>query len=499
MSRVLLAWIGRHDLNAEQQGAKGPILQSLLDADAAYDQVVLLGSNWFDELDNYCLWLEQQLKLQVRYKKTLIEVFPCPLDDPTHFDNIFKFSKQAIDQLHQLNCHVTINISPGTPAMSSVWLLLANGFYSNVVCVQTSQQNGTRRVQLPFDISLELRKHTDNNLTKLASGKTHLDKAFSDIEGKSELMKIEIARAKKIAQRDVPVIIQGPTGSGKEVIAHAIHHASSRANNLFRVINCGAIPANLVESELFGHVKGAFTGADKDKKGIFEQAHGGTLFLDELGELPLDAQVKLLRVIQQGELTPVGSSKTVQIDVRVICATHRDLLQMIESGSFREDLFYRLAVGVINLPSLQQRQDDIEGLAISLLNEINQEAASQPDYIAKRLDQQAIAFIKQHTWPGNVRELKTTLTRASIWCDDQIISPQHIEQSIIARDVNQDKASFGNIHAGFSIEQEVKKLKQHYIEQALAKTKYKKGQAAQLLGLNSHQVLTKWMQSVGIE
>ncbi|WP_336512194.1 sigma-54 factor interaction domain-containing protein, partial [Vibrio anguillarum] len=179
-------------------------------------------------------------------------------------------------------------------------------------------------------------------------------------------------KAHRLALSDLPVLVLGESGSGKEVMATAIHNASSRAEMPFRAVNCGALPENLVDSILFGHVKGAFTGADKDHSGLFEQANGGTLFLDEVGELPLNVQVKLLRALQQKEITRVGDVKSKVVDVRIIAATHQDLFQMTSQGAFREDLFYRLAVGVIEVPPLRARAEDIPELISILMSDINQ-------------------------------------------------------------------------------------------------------------------------------
>ena len=195
----------------------------------------------------------------------------------------------------------------------------------------------------------------------------------------------------------------GESGTGKELFAKAIHNTSHRQGKPFITVNCGAIPKDLIDSELFGHVKGAFTGAIYHKTGYFEAADTGTLFLDEFGELPLEAQVRLLRVLQSGELSKVGDTQTINVDVRIIAATNRNLPAEIAQGNFREDLFYRVAVGIISLPPLRERHGDVALLSAYLLQKINQDAVHQPGYVAKTLSVKAKNKLLNYDWPGNIR------------------------------------------------------------------------------------------------
>jgi len=243
-------------------------------------------------------------------------------------------------------------------------------------------------LSIPFDISAEyipqLVKNADKKLTELSYSEAPLSAAFSDIITQNPELKRTIQKAEKIAVRDVPALIMGESGTGKELFAKAIHNSSLRKGKPFITVNCGAIPKDLIDSELFGHVKGAFTGASSNKIGYFEAADGGTLFLDEFGELPEDAQVRLLRVLQSGEMSKVGDSGSMKVDVRVIAATNRNLAAEIATGRFREDLFYRVAVGIITLLPLRERAGDIALLADYLMAKINQEASNQPGYINKK-------------------------------------------------------------------------------------------------------------------
>ncbi|MCZ6404798.1 sigma-54 dependent transcriptional regulator, partial [Vibrio parahaemolyticus] len=231
---------------------------------------------------------------------------------------------------------------------------------------------------------------------------------------------------------DLPALILGESGVGKEVMATAIHNASQRANKSFKAVNCGALPENLVDSILFGHVKGAFTGADKNHAGLFEQADGGTLFLDEVGELPLNVQVKLLRALQQKEITRVGDVESRSVDVRIIAATHQDLFSLTSNGSFREDLFYRLAVGVIEVPALRKRPEDIPDLISTLMLEINRQAHTHPLFGSKEISKDAINFAASYSWPGNIRELWNTLNRAVLWSEGEMISMEDLKSSVLS-------------------------------------------------------------------
>jgi len=215
---------------------------------------------------------------------------------------------------------------------------------------------------------------------------------------------------KRVAPTPSSVLILGETGTGKELVAHAIHAQSSRNNAPLIAVNCASIPASLIEAELFGHVKGAFTGAHQSREGLIESAHGGTLFLDEIGELPVEAQSQLLRVLQDGQIRRVGASQTRTVDIRLIVATHRDLQQQVKDGLFREDLFFRLNVIQIMLPPLRERGDDIEQLCQHLLKRVGSDLGRS----GLTLDQSARQAIRQHQWPGNVRELENTLERAAI-------------------------------------------------------------------------------------
>jgi len=247
---------------------------------------------------------------------------------------------------------------------------------------------------------------------------------FDEIVGSSPTFRAALAIAAKAARARVPILIEGESGVGKEVIAHAIHTASPRARMPMLTVNCGAIPPNLVESDLFGHERGAFTGAFDRHVGKFMTANGGTIFLDEISELPLDAQVKLLRVLQEGEIQPVGGRMPVQVDVRVIAATNKRLIDEVEAGRFREDLYYRLNVVQLTIPPLRERSGDVPALARHLLDRIS----AQPGMRSLGITSEAVSLLMRHDWPGNVRQLHNTLFRAAVLCEGDALTPADFPQ-----------------------------------------------------------------------
>ena len=247
---------------------------------------------------------------------------------------------------------------------------------------------------------------------------------FGDLIARSSAMDQVIRLGKRAAQSNIPILIEGESGVGKELIASAIQGEGDRAGKPFITVNCGAIPENLVESILFGHEKGAFTGAADKHAGKFQEASGGTLFLDEIGELPLDIQVKLLRALQQGEVDPVGAKKPVKVDIRLISATNRDLLQMVKEGRFREDLYYRLNVFPIHVPPLRQRKEDVPDLVAHFIRRLAAEEGK--DVVG--LSQSALDMLCAYDWPGNVRQIENTVFRAIVLCDGETLQVSDFPQ-----------------------------------------------------------------------
>ncbi|MBI4953805.1 MAG: sigma 54-interacting transcriptional regulator [Myxococcales bacterium] len=254
------------------------------------------------------------------------------------------------------------------------------------------------------------------------------DKRFGDIVGSCASMREVYRKLEKVAATDISVLITGETGTGKELVAREIHRRSQRESGPFVTINCGAIPENLIESELFGHVKGSFTGAIMDRPGKFHVANGGTLFLDEIGELPLNLQVKLLRVLQERVVMRVGSSKAEKVDIRIVAATNRELEQMVREGTFREDLYYRLNVVNLWLPPLRDRGDDVLIIAKMLLSKYAEELASS----VQGFSPAAVTAIKKYHWPGNIRQLQNRIKKALVLCDNRLLSPDDLDLGVAA-------------------------------------------------------------------
>ncbi len=310
-----------------------------------------------------------------------------------------------------------------------VIVLTGKGSIDTVV---ESMQSGARdfvvKPASPERIIVSIRNALEINT--LVSEVTRLKKTsegglkFSDLIGNATSMRSVIAMGERGARANIPILITGESGVGKEVVARAIQGASDRASNPFITVNCGAIPENLVESILFGHEKGSFTGANTKHMGKFQEASNGTLFLDEIGELPLDMQVKLLRVLQEGEVDPIGSKRPVKVDVRIISATNRDLAETVKNGTFREDLYYRLNVFPIQVPALRERREDIPALLEHFIKRFN----AQERLNVSGADQDTLELLKGFEWPGNVRQLENAIFRAMILSDGDRLTPQDFPQ-----------------------------------------------------------------------
>lgn len=317
-----------------------------------------------------------------------------------------------------------------------------------------------------------------NELNKRGDG-------FARIIGESREIKKIIDIAEKVAQYSTTVLITGESGTGKELIARGIHSCSPRSAKPFYAINCGSIPAELLESELFGYMKGAFTGADKNRQGLFEVAHGSTLFLDEIAELPATMQVKLLRVLQENEIRPIGSSVVKKVDVRIVAATGKDLQQEVLGGEFREDLYYRLNVLSIPMPPLRNRPDDIPDLCSHFIQKYNRDLKCSIEGV----DPQAMAVLLRYHWPGNIRELENVIQRGMVLTESDTIDLEHIP-SVIVDGKNNDKETGFNYH-GYSIKEAQKQMEAEMIKKALEQTEGNKSRASILLEISYPSLLSK--------
>ena len=305
-------------------------------------------------------------------------------------------------------------------------------------------------------------------------------------------MRQQIAR---VSRSQAPVFIYGESGSGKELAARSIHNQSARADGPFVAVNCGAIPAELMESELFGHVRGSFTGADKDKTGLFQAARGGSLFLDEVADLPLHMQVKLLRVIQEKSVRPVGSQTEIPTDVRILSASHKNLADEVSRRNFRQDLYYRINVIELDVPSLRQRQDDIAELSEEILLRIAEDNYLSP---VPTLSPEALQALCEYPFPGNIRELENILQRAVTLCENGVVSVQNLDLQngsalpsvttsprVLDSPMYNPEAAFSLPHGeGFSLENHLEAIERKAIERALEESRWNKTAAAQRLGMS---------------
>lgn len=497
--RWLFSWIGNADHEAaegDHADQAGPIATALRGRER-FDRVILLTNYSKPRSQKYCRWLTAT----VGYPESSLSLSAVRLDSPIDYAAIYQCVSEELKALllPKENIDLTFHLSPGTPAMAAIWIILSKTRFPASL-IQTSTQRGLEAVDFPFDLAgdflPEYLKRNSDRMSRLVERGHPSAPEFERILHVSDVMSEQVALARRMAAHDVPVLILGETGTGKELFAEAIHAASPRVEGPFVAVNCGAIPSELASSELFGHKRGAFTGASSDRKGHFQEAQGGTLFLDEVGDLPLDSQVRLLRALQAREVTPLGGSKPIKTDVRIVAATHRDLPADVASGRFREDLFHRLAVGILRLPPLRARGPDIALLMKHFLDVINQDALGRPEAQSKELAHDALRLLCDLPWPGNVREAYHTLLRAALWSNGHTITSDDVRASlVVTRDVvGRQGAALRSLGDGFNLRGLLDDMAREHIAHAMALSGNRKSRAAELLGFPSHQTLTNWMQ-----
>ena len=370
---------------------------------------------------------------------------------------------------------------------NDVTVMMMTAFSSTEEAVEAMKLGAYDYITKPFkndEIRLVIRKALERKQLQLENRqlKQQLGERFSfkRLIGNSPAMMELVALLERIAPSQVNVMITGESGTGKELVAKALHLNSERKNSPFVPINCGAIPENLLESELFGHEKGAFTGADKRKEGLFESAENGTLFLDEIGELPMGMQVKLLRVLQEREFRRVGGTQNIPLNIRLIAATNQDLTEMVRLGSFREDLFYRLNVVAIELPPLRARRDDIP----LLINSFYQQRTGKNEY---HIDKQVMPLLLSYNWPGNVRELENLVERSLVLGETEVLSldclPAQIKNSTLTA-----CSEIEEIPDGFQLEPWLEEKERRILMKALEMSGGVRTKAADLLGISFRSI-----------
>lgn len=394
-----------------------------------------------------------------------------------------------------------LEAAAGRLAQTSVIMMSAYGTLDTAV--EAMKKGAYDYISKPFkpdEVLLTLKKaeereslKTENRALKQRIARIEQTHQFGSMVAESKSMQAVFGLAARVAQYDTTVLITGESGTGKELIAQGIHSAGKRAQGPMIPVNCGGIPESLLESELFGHRKGAFTGADRDYGGLFVAADGGTIFLDEIGDLPLALQGKILRVLQDMEIRPVGGSYMRKVDVRVIAATSRDLAEETKRGTFREDLFYRLNVVPIHLPPLSRRVEDIPMLCRCFIDRYNEKFGKHITGIAPA----AMSLLMAYSWPGNVRELENLIERAVILAESEILEAEQF--ACLHPDAGAGgKEGIDELVAGYSLKSGKQALEKFLIRKALAATGGNRTQAARLLEISHPSLLSK-IKAYGIE
>ena len=422
------------------------------------------------------------------------ELVSTHITDPSDHAALFDAALRVRDAL-PAGAHVDLLLSAGTPQAQTIWVVMAQaglfqrGPHARVRMLQVippqfvphPHPHPVREVTLDIAGFPEIRSLA----AEVASLRAELTRTLPHMVGDSPLMQALARRTARVAPTPLPILVLGETGTGKELVARAVHQLSDRAAGPFVAESCGALAESVLESELFGHVAGAFTGALSTRRGLFARAHGGTLFLDEVGELSPRVQVRLLRVLQEGRVRPVGSEDTLPVDVRVVAATHRDLPAMVAAGTFREDLWFRLRGATLHVPPLRERPSDLPALVARFLQE-----AGHPTLSVEPAVWRALA---NHRWPGNVRELRAEVVRWAVFCD-HTVTPADLSPELQARPAPAAPPTHSTVEP---LATQVARVERTAITHALATTGSIRG-AARALEIDRNTLKRK-LRSLGIE
>ena len=490
---VLLTFTGFHDpyfkglVDEEEQ--PGPILSLL--STRSFDQIFL-----FDTPTTRKVTEETGLAISKLHPRSTVHILEMALSDPTNYREIFRGIKGHLQRITEefASARFFVAVASGTPHMHACWVLLAtSGEIPARILHVRPPHFVTKERPLVSEIDLSSRDFPavrfQDQPIEIEESDIDVDavKAQLGIVGDHPAMHSSLEMGAMLASSQAPILILGETGTGKELFARYIHTLSGRPREIFIAVNCAAIPENLVESLLFGHKKGAFTGAVSDQVGKFDSADKGTLFLDELGELPLPAQAKLLRVLQDGLVEPIGQAKAHKVDVRIVGATNRDLRKLVRQGKFREDLFYRLNVGEIKIPPLRERRSDIPKLALHILDRLNS-SLRRP----KRLSAEALSRLQSHSWAGNVRDLENVIERSVRLCRHDVLDADDL---LITEPVTYADPldALPDPYEGFSLDEFLGSARKQMILRALEASNGNQSQAARMLGITP-QAVHKFLQ-----
>jgi len=396
---------------------RGPVLRLLDQEESRYDAIWVLSIPTGEAP-------ARSLVEAMAAKASRVELRVLEVDDPSDYRKLFHavapIAAAAKRAFSADGWALDVLLSAGTPQAQAIWVILVQAGILSARMLQVIPQvfvgkthpRAVREVRLDIEGFPEIRALRDEVVRLRAEARARAPA----LVGHSESMRLLHSRIARVAATDVPILVLGETGTGKELVARAIHESSGRARGPFLAENCGVFTEGVLQSELFGHEAGAFTGAAGRRRGVFEQASGGTLLLDEVGELAPRVQASLLRVLQEGTLRRVGGEGKIQVDVRVVAATHRDLAAMVAAGSFREDLYYRLRGATIELPPLRDRPLDLEPLVETFLEEVRGRRGGR----ALTVTREALRALGAYAWPGNVRELRAEVLRWGVFCDDRV-------------------------------------------------------------------------------
>jgi len=498
MVKILLSFAGFHDpygpaTATNESPVAGPVLTLI--QQVGFDRVVLFRTPGAIKNTN-----DTETAILTLHPAVKVLTEDLVLPDPTDYASIFRELRRTLrkysDAESAEQTEYFVGLASGTPQMHAAWLLLvASGELSARILNTRPPKFVTSDAPAVFEIDVYSapfpavrsfvapeQEHAEDQAAALAAAVKEIG-----IVGDHPTFRKMLQRAAIVAPTKYPVLILGETGTGKDLLARLIHRLSGRDHDRFVPVNCAAIPKDLVESTLFGHRKGAFTGAQTNQTGKFDAAHGGTLFLDELCELTVELQPKMLRVLQDSMVEPVGSPTGHKVDVRLIAATNVDIQTALKEGELREDLYYRLKVGVCHLPPLRERRTDIPRLALFFLDRFNTAQGK-----AKRFSTEAMTWLRQQSWPGNIRELQNTVEAAALFAAADVIEIPDLDAA--AESPHSPENGIPEPAEGFNLQEYLAGIRKQLVERALEMADGKQNRAAKLLGITP-QALSKSLQS----